>query len=196
MISTVLFDLDGVIRHFDPELTAMIERRHGIAAGTIAQIAFAGSLLERLTTGRLSRADWIAGIGDELGNREAAHEWGGQRAPVDPEMLVLADELAAAGIRTAILTNGTDTIPAEIAELGLDRHFESIFNTAEIGVAKPDARAFAHVLDALGCDAAGVLFTDDSRTNIDGAAALGMHTHHFRDAASLRADLRMRGILS
>ncbi|MGB3374623.1 MAG: HAD-IA family hydrolase [Microbacterium sp.] len=196
MIDTVLFDLDGVIRHFDPELTAMTERRHGIAPGTIAQIAFAGSLLERLTTGRLRRADWITGVGEELGSQEAAEEWGRQRARVDPAMLALAGELAAAGIRTAILTNGTDTIPTEVAELGLDSHFDPIFNTAEIGFAKPDARAFAHVLEALGCEPGTVLFTDDSRVNIHGAAELGIHSHHFRDAASLRAELQTRGILA
>lgn len=196
MISTVLFDLDGVIRHFQPDVTAAIERRHGITPGAIAQIAFTGSSVERLTTGRLRRADWITAIGEELDNHAAAREWGEQRARVDPEMLALAEELTAAGIRTSILTNGTDTIPGETAELGLDACFAPIFNTAEIGFAKPDARAFTHVLDALGCDPGDVLFTDDSNANIVGAAELGIRTHHFRDAASLRADLRTRGALA
>ncbi|MDQ0613360.1 HAD superfamily hydrolase (TIGR01509 family) [Microbacterium sp. W4I4] len=196
MISTVLFDLDGVIRHFEPEVTAAIERRHGIAPGLIAQIAFTSSSVEQLTTGRLLRADWITAIGAELGNHEAAREWGAQRARVDPEMLVLAGELTAAGIRTSILTNGTDTIPAETADLGLNEHFDPIFNTAEIGFAKPDARAFTHVLDALGCEPASVLFADDTQANVAGAAELGIRTHHFRDAPSLRVDLKTRGVLA
>lgn len=195
MIRTVLFDLDGVIRHFEPEVTAAIERRHRITPGTIAQIVFTSDSVERLTTGRLRRADWIIALGEELDNHEAAREWGAQRARVDPEMLALAGELADAGIRTSILTNGTDTIPAEAAELGLDACFAPIFNTAEIGFAKPDARAFTHVLDALGCAPEDVLFTDDTHANIVSAAELGIHTHHFRDAASLRADLRTRGAL-
>ena len=39
MIRAVLFDLDGVVRHFlhDPDL----EARHGLPAGMIARIAFA-----------------------------------------------------------------------------------------------------------------------------------------------------------
>lgn len=118
-----------------------------------------------------------------------------QRARVDPEMLELAGELRAAGIRTTILTNGTDTISAEPVQLGLGDHFEPIFNTAEIGFAKPDARAFTHVLEELGCEPASVLFTDDSRANTAGAAELGIHWHRFRDGASLRADLETRGVL-
>lgn len=196
MISTALFDLDGVIRHFEPDITAAIERRHKLAPGAIAQIAFAGQRVELLTTGQLRRADWITGIGEVLGSHEAAREWGEQRARIDPETLALAGELESVGIRTAILTNGTDTIAAEVVELGLDGRFDPIFNTAQMGTAKPDARAFTHVLDALGCEPASVLFIDDSRANVAAAAELGIHTHHFRDAASLRADLEARGVLS
>lgn len=195
MISTVLFDLDGVIRHFEPDVTATIERRHGITTGTIPRIAFTGTSVQRLSTGRLLRADWITEIGEALDNHEAAREWGAQRGRVDPAMLTLAGEIAAAGLRTSILTNGTDTLQAEIAGLHLDDHFAPIFNTAEIGFAKPDARAFTHVLGALGSESTDVLFIDDVRTNIDGAAALGIRTHHFNDAVSLRSDLRARGIL-
>lgn len=196
MIRTVLFDLDGVIRHFEPDITLRIERRHGLAPGTLAQVAFAGSTLEQLTTGRLSRAAWVMAIGDALDNQEAAREWAMQPTRVDPEMLTLAGELTAAGIRTAILTNGTDTISAEASELGLDDHFDPIFNTAEIGFAKPDARAFTHVLEQFGCEPGSVLFIDDSRANVAGAAELGIRTHHFRDAASLRADLQTCGVLA
>lgn len=32
MIRAVLFDLDGVVRHFDPAHVASIERRHALAA--------------------------------------------------------------------------------------------------------------------------------------------------------------------
>ncbi|GAA3927979.1 HAD family phosphatase [Microbacterium soli] len=194
MISTVLFDLDGVIRHFDHEVGARIERRLGIAPGEIPRIAFSGTRLQRLTTGRLSRVDWIAGIGEELGDRAAAEEWGGQPSLLDEEVLSLVEELVACGIRAAILTNGSDATAEETAALGLDSRFDPIFNTADIGVAKPDARAFTHVLDALGAEPGSVLFTDDTPANVTAAQALGIRAHRFRDARSLRMALREHGV--
>ncbi|MFC4140366.1 MULTISPECIES: HAD family phosphatase [unclassified Microbacterium] len=194
MITTVLFDLDGVIRHFDPEVTAEIERRHGIESGTLMETAFAGTAAEELTIGRLRRDEWIAGIGASLGCPAAAEEWGAQRAHLDEDVLALAAELRGRGIRAAILTNGTDGIPAEIDALGLADSFDPIFNSAEIGHAKPDARVFAHVVHALGCTPEEILFTDDTATNVAGAIAAGMRAHHFTDAAGLRRALRTHAI--
>ncbi|GAB3808062.1 hypothetical protein GCM10028798_33560 [Humibacter antri] len=142
MIDVALFDLDGVVRHFDPSNVRRIEVRHGVAAGAIERFAFSSPLIEQVTTGRLSRRDWVARIAEHVGNPDAAAEWGRQPFRADRAVLSLADELRALGLRTAILTNGTDTIPAEAAELGLDAHFDEIFNSATIGFAKPDQRAF------------------------------------------------------
>ncbi|MFE6995357.1 HAD family hydrolase [Microbacterium sp. NPDC057659] len=188
-ITTVLFDLDGVIRHFDPEVTAEIERRHGISDGRIMEIAFTGTAAEQLILGRLRRADWIAGIGAALGAPDAASEWGAQGARLDEGVLALAAELRDAGIRTAILTNGTDGVRAEIDELGLSASFDPILNSAEIGFAKPDARVFAHVVEELGCAPEAVFFVDDSATNVAGAIAAGLRAQHFTDAAGLRRAL-------
>ncbi|WP_245958564.1 HAD-IA family hydrolase [Microbacterium bovistercoris] len=190
----MLFDLDGVIRHFDPEVTAEIERRHGIEPGRLMETAFAGTAAEELTIGRLRRDEWIAGIGASLGCPAAAEEWGAQRARLDEDVLALAAELRGRGIRVAILTNGTDGIPAEIDALGLADSFDPIFNSAEIGHAKPDERVFAHVVDALDCAPEDVFFADDSATNTAAAIETGMLAHHFEHLDGLRTALRASGI--
>lgn len=194
MIAVVLFDLDGVVRHFDPRSVEDIERRHGIEAGAIERFAFSSPLIEDVTTGCISRRDWVEQIAEHLGSHEAAAEWGRQPFRADPAVLALADALRARGLRTAILTNGTDTIPAEAAELGLDAHFEAIFNSATIGYAKPHPRAFQHVLDSMGVAASAVFFTDDSPAKLAGAAKLGMTTHHYTGIAELGQALRDSGI--
>ncbi len=193
-IRAVLFDLDGVIRHFDSEHTTQIERRYGFDPGTITAVAFEPEALEQVTTGVISRRAWVARVGTTLGSATAAEEWGRQPSDLDERVLAVADDLRAAGIRTAILTNGTDTIPVEAEELGLHDRFEAIFNSAEIGWAKPDARAFQHVLDALGLAASEVFFTDDSAGKLAGAEELGMPTHHFTSVDGLRGALRDAGI--
>lgn len=118
MIRVVLFDLDGVIRHFDPQHVADIEVEYELAAGTLEKIAFAKPLIEDVTSGRISRAEWVRQIGQEAGSAAAAEEWGSQSAAVDEDVLGLSDEIRILGLRTAVLTNGTDALPAELAAMG------------------------------------------------------------------------------
>ncbi|MGO2745282.1 HAD-IA family hydrolase [Microbacterium sp.] len=194
MLRAVLFDLDGVIRHFATDYIAAVERRHGISAGTIARFAFADDVLDPVITGVITRHEWIDQIGERVGSMQAAAEFDRTPSIVDPEILALVNDVHASGHRTAILTNGTDTVRAEIDALGLAPHFEHVFNSADIGFAKPDARAFQHALDQLALPAADVLFTDDSANNLPEADALGMPTHLFRDASALRVVLRAHGV--
>jgi glucose-1-phosphatase len=195
VIRAVVFDLDGVIRHFDPEVIADIERRHALELGALLDAAFAEPALTDVTTGRLTRASWITGIGETLGAPDAAREWGGQPPRVDPEALELCDDLRAKGLTVAVLTNGTDTIPAEVAEQGIDCRVDHVFNSWEIGHAKPDARALQHVLDVLGLAGPEVFFTDDSPRKLAGAVEVGMHTHAFTGLDDLRQELGRRGVL-
>lgn len=198
MIRAVLFDLDGVLRHFDDALVARIEAHHGLPEGSIHATAFEQTLLADVTTGAMTRAAWVREVGRRLENQPAAAEWGAHPSTPDERMLAWSDRLRASGIRTAILTNGTDTIPAELRELGIDTRVDAVFNSAEIGFAKPDVRAFQHVLEALGLEAHEVFFTDDSASKLAGADALGLHTHHFTGIDglenALRETLRAEGV--
>lgn len=195
MITTVLFDLDGVVRQFDPDAVAEIERRHGIEPGTIESFAFSAPLLHEVTTGKLRRAEWVDRIAAHLGSAAPAEEWSRQPYRVDAGVVALADQLRAVGLRTAVLTNGTDTIPAEAEHMRLHDHFDAVFNSAEIGYAKPDPRAFFAVLDALEVGPYEVFFTDDSPEKVAGADALGFRTHLYDGVSGLRRALREFAIL-
>lgn len=193
MITAVVFDLDGVVRQFDPDPD--LDTRHGLPPGTTNAAALSPALLSDVTTGRITRAEWIRRIGRAIDAPEAAEEWGRMPFHADEAVLGLVDRLRAQGRRTAILTNGTDTIPAELASLGIDRRFDRVFNSATIGHAKPDRRAFEHVLEALGLRPADVFFTDDSSDKLAGAEAVGMRTHLFDGADGLEtALLRARAL--
>ncbi|VXB53106.1 HAD-IA family hydrolase [Plantibacter sp. T3] len=194
MIRVVLFDLDGVIRHFDPAQASDIEARYGLQPGVLAGIAFAAPLIDEVTTGRITRAEWVGRIGGLVGDRAAAEEWGAQTWSVDDALLELSDEIRTAGLTTAVLTNGTDTIAAELAASGIADHFDAIFNSADIGFAKPDVRAFQHVLDALQVRGEDVFFSDDSPAKLAGAEQLSMSTHRFTTVEALRGRLRDAGV--
>ncbi len=193
-IDVVLLDLDGVIRHFDPEHRRAIEVAHGLPEGETARVAFEPELIDSVTTGRITRAAWVDEVGRRLGDAEAATAWLAERGAVDPEMLSEIDRLRALGLTVAILTNGTDTIPDEMIELGIDIRVDAVFNSAEIGAAKPDPRAFRHVCDELRVAAGTVFFTDDSPHKLAGAVELGMTARHFTGVDTFRDHLAQVGI--
>ena len=194
-ITTVLLDLDGVIRHFETDHRAAVEAAAGLAPGTLWDAAFDETLIEQLITGRITRAAWTAAVGEAVGNPRAAAEWLAEKGTVDAEMIMMIDELRASGTTVAILTNGSDTIPAELEELGVTPHVDAIFNTAEIGYSKPDRRAFEHCCGALGVDPTEVFFTDDSLHKFSGAIEIGMTSEHFVGVATLRDQLVALGLL-
>ncbi len=192
-LTTVLLDLDGVIRHFDQAHLATVEANHGLAAGTILQTAFAPKLLQPVITGRMGRTAWAEEVGRRIGVMDAAMDWMAAPGTTDGEMLAEVDTLRAAGVVVAILTNGTDAIPAEMRDLGLDVRFDAIFNSADIGVAKPDRRVFQAVCDALAVEPAEVFFTDDSASKLAGAVELGMAARLFEGVESFRDQLKELG---
>lgn len=195
-ITTVLLDLDGVIRHFDPAHREHIEPKYGLAPGTLRAAAFSPQMIEPVVTGKISRAEWTRRVGENISSMDAAVEWLANRGQVDESMIELVDELRSRGTVAAILTNGTSTIPEEMEQLGLVPHFDAIFNTAEIGYAKPDMRAFQAVCDGLQIEPTSVFFTDDSVGNLGGAIELGMTAEHFTSPENLRQSLTTLGLLN
>jgi HAD superfamily hydrolase (TIGR01509 family) len=186
-IEALVLDLDGVVRHFDAAHEAELCRRHGLEPGSIAAAAYRPDLLDPVITGRTTKAEWIAAVGEVLGRPEAAEAWGASPTTVDHAVLGVVDDVRATGRPVVVLTNGTDTIDAELAALDLVHRFDGIFNSAVIGHAKPDPRAFAHVCEELGLAPERVAFADDSPAKLAGATELGMTALVFTDAGSLRA---------
>jgi len=108
------------------------------------------------------------------------------------EMWQLAAAARAAGIRTAVLSNGIREV---LARLDTDRplaaHFDVVVISYDVGCAKPDRRIYQITLDRLGVAPESALFVDDRIENIDGARSLGIDTLHFTGPDRLE-ELRKR----
>jgi len=185
-VGALVLDLDGVVRHFDRDHEADVCRRHGLEPGALRTAVFASEHTDAAITGRLTRDQWLAAVGEEIGRPEAVRAWGSGPATVDVDVLAVVDEVRATGRPVVILTNGTDTIDEELAALDVAHRFDAVFNSAVIGHAKPDVRAFRHVVAELGLPPARVAFADDSPAKLAGAAELGMPVLAFTDAPALR----------
>jgi putative hydrolase of the HAD superfamily len=199
-IRAVVFDLDGVVRHFAP--TAPLEARFGIPEGAIYDAAFTPELLDPTVVGAREYDDWIRGIGDVLAERygpharDAATAFTELVATPDAAVVDLMRRLRTRGYLVSILTNGTTRVEAELEALALDREIDHLFNSARIGIAKPDRGIYEHVLDVLEIEAHECVFTDDSPAKCEGARAVGMHVIDFVDATHLERELRLFQVIA
>ncbi|MEO1060000.1 MAG: HAD family hydrolase [Actinomycetota bacterium] len=86
------------------------------------------------------------------------------------EVLPMLDALDAAGVRTAVLTNGN----ADLADADLQDRFELIVRAPEHGVAKPDVAAYRLVEERVGLGARQLAMVgDDVGPDVHGAKAAG-----------------------
>lgn len=96
------------------------------------------------------------------------------------EVWVLAQSFRLRGGRTAFLSNGVVEAMTRIrAQRHLERWFDVVVVSCEVGAAKPDPAIFEICLSQLGVKPRQALFVDDRIENIEGAARLGIQTFHF-----------------
>lgn len=193
-LQAVVFDLDGVIRHWDPHVTDRIEERHGLARGSIVATGFGMELGPLVVTGALSFEEWTERLSEDLDAPAAIAEWTEGRGRLDPDALALVDEVRSAGIAVALLSNATSRLEEDLAVLGIDSCFDHVFNTARLGVCKPDPAVYRRVLDVLGLDAGRVAFADDTPGWAEAASGVGMHGIHFEGVPQLRRELQHLGL--
>ena len=94
------------------------------------------------------------------------------------EMAGIAPLLARAATRMPLYAF-SNTNPAHVAHFSkayadVLGHFRKIFLSSTIGLRKPDAAAYDHVVKAIGVPASRIVFFDDSADNIEGARSRGL----------------------
>lgn len=185
-IRFLLSDLDGVIRLYPPERAGSIEQKFGLPGGVIFAATFEKTLLSQAVCGLISDEEWRSETAKSLSKvfgekvaTAAIHEWSDFSGIVDQRYL-LHVESKFAGVPVAILTNGTSRLKRDLTKLGIENRFFKIFNSADIGICKPDIKIYQHVLKDLGCEPSEILFVDDSFSHIQTGNELGMVTHHYR----------------
>ena len=196
----VLFDLDGTLVDQDGAVAAALEswlptlgveptaetlelwllcqERH-LAAWREQTISFAEQRRRRLR-------DFLPAVGvsyvddrlDEIfAGYARAYERAWRRYDDVEEALAL---VAAAGLATAVLTNGTsEQQNAKIARVGLAGRLGPVFTVEDLGVAKPHAGAFLGACERWGLPPAVVLSVGD-RHDLDvlAARAAGLRAVH------------------
>ena len=98
--------------------------------------------------------------------------------PVRPEAAALVRDVAAAGIRQGILTNEMiDFQGRAFTEAQWWYPYMDVFvDSSELGVRKPDPRAYAEAVDRMGLPAHDIVFIDDNPTYAAAGAAAGLRS--------------------
>jgi len=113
-----------------------------------------------------------------------------------PETEAAIEALEAAGVPQYGLSNMShEVIDGIVAMSPAFGRLKDIVISAETAIMKPDRRIFDQACQRFGLQPAEAFFVDDSARNIEGARALGFHTHHFTDPAALRPALEGAGLL-
>jgi putative hydrolase of the HAD superfamily len=183
----VIFDLGGVVFPSPFEAFDAYDHEHGLPVGSVRGLIRVSSetgAWAALERGELTMAQFHDALEGEaqlagfaLEAEKLMQRVGAGFGP-RPAMLHAIQQIRAAGIATAALTNNwIATDGRGVAANGHDElAFDVVVESAVEGLRKPDPRIYELVLARLGVAAAHCVFLDDLGINLKPARAMGMTT--------------------
>jgi 2-haloacid dehalogenase len=92
-----------------------------------------------------------------------------------PEVPAMLVKLKGAGLRTAILSNGSPAmLAAAVAHAGLTHLFDAVLSVDAVGVYKPHPKVYQLAVDRLGIPPAAISFQSSNGWDAYAASAFGM----------------------
>jgi putative hydrolase of the HAD superfamily len=113
----------------------------------------------------------------------------------DPNMYVLIDQLKENGIRVGMLSNIDDRYTKLIRDFGFYEPFKPCLLSCEMGLEKPDPKAYELLLKTMNLPAEEIVFIDDKEENVEAAKTMGIDAILFSSEPQLRNELSKRGVL-
>jgi 2-haloacid dehalogenase len=110
----------------------------------------------------------------ELRERLLALYWELQAYKEVPMMLA---QLKAAGLKTAILSNGSpDMLDGAVGSACIEIYLDGVLSVEDVGIFKPSAKVYQMVLDQFECTAEEVLFVSSNGWDAAAASGFGFET--------------------
>lgn len=195
-IRAVVFDFGGVVIRTPFEMAPGLERRLGLAPGSIDLAGpfdpGADPLWRRFRAGEFTElgywqrqadrhAEMIGAGEDRLRSLMDSLFEAPRHEVLRPDTWQLRRTLIGNGLRVAALTNDLSRFhdPAWIERMDVLDKFDPFVDLSNTGILKPDPRGYRRVLAGLHVAAGQVLFVDDQPVNIEGAENVGMQAVHF-----------------
>ena len=195
----LIFDFGNVLAHFDYALAAeRLGRRVGLSGPALLERLRARGmtpLVQRFERGELTPEAFTAAACDLAGlcvpPDEFAAAWCGIFRLNEPVARLVAG-LKARGY-TLVLGSNTNALHAGHFRRQFAAHlapFDRLVLSYEVGHLKPTTAFYLACAAAAGAPPAACVFIDDLPENVEGARAAGLVGLHYRDDATLTAELR------
>jgi len=198
-IRVLLFDVGGVLVQLSGVEVMLGWLGPALTLEEMWRMWLHSSPVRLFETGKIGAAEFASGVISEFG------------LPVEPQQFLQAFVSWPTGLypgtlemlariprsyRRAILSNSNDLHwPRVKDDMGLGAAFDHHFVSHLTGRIKPDAEAFAHVVESLGCTPAEVLFLDDNTINVEAAQRFGMQAYRVHGAAGTHRVLADLGVI-
>jgi putative hydrolase of the HAD superfamily len=200
-MSGIIFDFGGVFTKTHPRdvILHRCEDQLGLPRGALLGLLFVGEQWWLMSTGSISADDYWQRICDALGGQVPAALEPFKHNPFAYEelngtMVALVRRLHRR-FRIGLLSNATPYLEVLIEQNGLAYRFDTLVNSARVGLRKPDPEIYRLTVARLELEPQQCLFVDDKERNTEVAQALGMKAVVFRSAANLERQLRDRHVL-
>jgi glucose-1-phosphatase len=196
----LLFDLGRVVLDVDFSRVMQVWASHaGCTPDDLVARFVIDDSFRHHETGRISDAAYFhslrTSLGVALSDSQFLEGWNAIFAGAVPGIAPL---LSRAGERLPLYAF-SNTNPAHVAHFSgtyaeLLGHFREVYLSSTIGLRKPEAAAYNHVVRSIGVPASRILFFDDSAENIAGARASGLAAVHVKSSADVAGALAALGI--
>ena len=196
----LLFDLGRVVLDIDFNKTLACWAAHaGCQPAHLVGRFTRGEIYQRHERGEIGDAEFFAALRTSLGVEMTDDQFlEGWNAIFAGEMPGIAPLLARAAQRMPLYafsnTNGAHVEHFSQAYTDVLGHFRELFLSSTIGLRKPDAAAYDHVVKAIGAPPKRIVFFDDLAENIEGARARGLTAVHVRSPDDVAEALAALGI--
>jgi HAD superfamily hydrolase (TIGR01549 family) len=196
----LLFDLGRVVLDIDFNNTLVCWASHaGCEPAHLVGRFARDDIYQRHEKGEIGDVEFFAALRASLGIRLSDAQFlEGWNAIFAGEMPGIAPLLARAAKRLPLYafsnTNGAHAEHFSQRYAAVLGYFREIFLSSDIGLRKPDAAAYDHVVQAIGIPAGRIVFFDDLAENIEGARARGLTAVHVTSPEDVADALAALGV--
>lgn len=188
-IKNIIFDLGGVLLNINPLLSLLeFEKISGISQEELLKRLLSERIFEKIDTGSLNptqfRSELCRIMNRTVSDSEIDRAWNILLLDFPKHRVELLKQLRK-NYRVFLLSNTNsihfDYYTQEFYEkygFPMADLFDELFLSYEIGIHKPDAGIYAHVLKNAGIEASESVFIDDLTANLQAAASLGIQGIH------------------
>jgi putative hydrolase of the HAD superfamily len=115
---------------------------------------------------------------------------------LNEETLALMKKLKETGLTVGVLSNMPHEFLNVIWEhLTVSKLYDVGIFSCEVNLVKPEREIYLALIEKLGCKSEEIVFFDDIKANVEGAAALGINAYVWKDAGTARKTLLELGVL-